>query len=100
MEKRAYERMPADIEVRLPYGNKFYSGTILNLSEKGMFISTKKFYPSDSMLSIYIDNKPVNLLSRVRRYRMTAGHLDGIGIEILNPQKKYLDFIDDLRSAL
>jgi hypothetical protein len=99
MEKRACKRMPADIEVRLPYGNKFYSGTVLNLSEKGMFISTKKFYPSDSMLSIYIDNEPVNLLSRVRRYRITNGHLDGIGVEILTPKKKYLDFIDNLRSA-
>ena len=100
MKKRAFERIPVDFEVRLPCGNMFYSGTVLNLSEKGMFISTKRIYPVDSILNIQMEKETVYLLARVKSFKKTDGNSDGIGVEILNPPQNYLEFVSSLKASL
>ncbi len=99
MEKRIFERIPSSLAVRFPHENMFYSGTVLNLSEKGMFISTKRLFPAYSVFSITIkrENELLKVFVRVKRAMKTNGYYDGIGVEILNPQKKYLEFVENLR---
>jgi hypothetical protein len=100
MENRAFERIPVDFEIRLPFGNMFYSGKVLNLSERGMFISTKRSYPLDSVLTIQIEKETVYLLAKVRSFKITDGNLEGVGVEILNPPQNYLEFVSSLKASL
>ena len=78
----------------------FYSGHVLNLSEKGMFISTRRFYPVNSILNIHIENERANIFTGVRWCNVKSAYLNGIGVEILNPQEEYLEFIESLCSNL
>ncbi len=99
MEKRAYQRIPAGEEVRVSYRNVFYSGTVLNLSEKGMFIGTKQCFPSDSTFLILIGKKNdfMKLFAKVKRITEMNGYYDGIGVELLSFSQDYLNFIDTLK---
>ncbi len=103
MDKRAFKRIPIDLKVRFYCCNKTYTGTITNLTEKGMFISTHELYfPFNSQLEIFIPLKdkglhiPVNL----NRITMSPDSDDGIGVELPNPPQDYLEFVDSLRPAL
>jgi hypothetical protein len=98
-EKRAFERINANIDARFFYGNMFYSGTVLNISEKGMFIHTKRRLPSESMFVIIIreDNALLKVVAKVRRFSDGAGDRDGMGVELLSPSVDYRRFIDRLK---
>ena len=59
MQRRAFERVPANIEVKFFCCESHYDGTIMNLSQGGMYISTDEMrFPFDSEIDIII---PVNL---------------------------------------
>ncbi len=102
MEKRNFKRISASVDARFLYGDMFYSGTILNLSEKGMFISTKICLPSSSIfvLIVRIKDDLLKVHARVKWVTKMNDYYDGMGVEILNPQKKYLEFIDSLRLGI
>ncbi|KPK02009.1 MAG: hypothetical protein AMK71_03755 [Nitrospira bacterium SG8_35_4] len=98
-EKRAFKRINANIDARFFYGNIFYSGTVLNISEKGMFINTKRFLPSDSMFVIIIreGNALLKVIAKVRRYSVDSGSFYGMGVELLSPSADYVKFINRLK---
>ena len=100
MEKRSFKRMTSKIDARLFHGNLFYSGTVLNFSEQGMFLSSKICLPSDSMCLIMIreNSSLLNFLARVRHAKKTDVYSRGMGIELLKPSKHYLDFVESFRS--
>jgi hypothetical protein len=100
MEKRSFERIAANVDVRFSYGYIFYTGKISNLSEKGLFIRTRNCLPDNSIVLIMfrVENELLKLLARVKRSAKSGNNHDGIGIEILNPQEKYLNYIDSLKS--
>ncbi len=100
MEKRSFERIDADLDVRFSYGYIFYTGKISNLSEKGLFIRTRNCLPDNSIVLVMfqVEDELVKLLARVKRSAKSGNNHDGMGIEILNPQKKYLNYIDSLKS--
>ncbi len=102
MEKRNYQRISTAVDARFLYGDMFYSGTIMNLSEKGMFMRTRICLPFNCLFEIIINKKDVLIKVNVRVKRVTKinGYYDGMGVEILNPQKEYLEFIDSLRLAI
>ncbi len=87
------------MDARFFYGNLFYSGTILNISEKGMFINTKRFFPSESMLVVLmrVDTSLLKVIARVKR--MVKSNLDdeGIGVELLSPSAAYREFVHGLK---
>ncbi|MBI5408568.1 MAG: PilZ domain-containing protein [Nitrospirae bacterium] len=99
MEKRAVERIPANLSARFFYGNMFYTGTILNLSEKGMFISTRRCLPCESMFVIIIrsESKLMQVVARVKRLAKDNGHYGGMGVELLNATVEYSEFIGGLK---
>ena len=51
-EKRAFKRVPVNIDARFFCTNMFYSGKISNLSETGMFIITEQPALTGTELSI------------------------------------------------
>ena len=99
MEKRAVERIPTNIKVRFHYNNANHSGTIINLSEKGMFISTKKIYLPFEMqfkISIPLNEKILRVQVNLSRIIMSPDSCDGLGVELQSPPKDYLEFVRNL----
>lgn len=87
-------------EIRISYGKLLFSGTILNLSEKGMFIGTKKRFPRDSisLIMMRLKNKLLKIPIKIKRATKPTGYYDGIGVELLSPPRDYIDFIETWRS--
>lgn len=99
MERRASERFPSNLKTRMFYGNLFYTGTVIDLSEKGLYIRTKINFQINSIFAmvLLINNQTVTLLGRVKRMVRSSGHEShlesGMGIELFTPPVSYLEFI-------
>ena len=102
MERRSFERISTNINARFFYDNMFYTGSILNLSERGLFLSTKRCLPSDSMFVIIIrlEEKYLKLVAKVKRLAQGEGYYNGMGVEILTTSVSYLNFIRDLKVSV
>ena len=101
MQRRAFERVSSSIEVKFFCSGTDYNGIITNLSENGMFISTRKMcFPFDSQFEIHLPlkNEVMNVAVRVSRITKSADIFDGIGVELINPSREYLEFIKKLRA--
>ena len=85
MERRALERMPSGKDIRILYRKKIYSGTVLNLSEKGMFIGTSECFPPDSI--IRIESELLNTLVKVNWVTEINGYYDGMGVEVIKKKE-------------
>jgi hypothetical protein len=102
MEKRSFERIPADIKVRFHCNSMEFSGTIMNLAEKGMFINIEEsWFPFDFQFDIPVAleeeilNVPVNL-NRI----VLSPDSNDIGVELISSPEKYLEFVSNLKAAL
>ncbi|GBD97091.1 MAG TPA: PilZ domain-containing protein [Nitrospirae bacterium] len=98
MERRFSERKTLNIDTTLIAGNLFYSGTVLNISEKGMSICSKIRFPDDSVLVVII-RKKIMVIARVKWAKQKNSHYYTIGVELLNPLQDYLELVNSLRSA-
>ena len=98
MEKRTAERIAVNEEARFFQGKMFYSGTVLNLSEKGMFIKTDPCLLSKSKLIVYLlsGKDLLKVPVRVKRVSTINHHCYGIGVEILNSPEEYTEFVNEL----
>jgi hypothetical protein len=103
MEKRASARIPANVDVKFRSNGDDYSGTIVNISERGMFITTKEMNsPFDSEFDVVIpleDNHlqvPVNL----SRFILSPDSDDGLGVELSNHSPEYLNFVNSLKGQI
>lgn len=96
-----FERIPVSIQARFFYGNIFYSGKILNLSENGMFIHTRINIPHKSIFPVIIrsDTMILNILARVRRIETITDQHCGIGLEIVNPSQNYIEYTESIRTV-
>ena len=102
-DRRTNNRVSTNMEARFLYGNRFYAGKIMNVSESGMFIHTDMILPKHSTMEVIamIGKEVVKLPVTVRRtvnksknYKSyTAG---GIGVELDKSSPKYLSFINTL----
>lgn len=102
MEKRAYNRIPVYMEVEFCCGSRVHNGTVMNISEKGMFISTEEMsFPLESQWEVRLPFKEetLNIPVNLRRMEMSPDSHDGIGVEFIGPSEKYFDFVNSLRSA-
>jgi Tfp pilus assembly protein PilZ len=103
-DKREFKRLETSLQISLFYGNMVYSGMVSNLSESGMFISTKRLLPVDTMLvtSLMIDEKPIQIPIQIRRAVSPSNALDkaenGVGVHILRSSRDYLNFLGKYRS--
>ena len=95
MEKRASIRIHVNLALRYPCLNKFCSGTATNLSENGMFIDTEMDFPVQSKFDILISSREDELKVPVKISRLvkTGNIYNGMGVELLDLPKKYLEFL-------
>ena len=101
-EKRLHSRMPSKIKARFYCNDTDYSGTIMNISEDGMFISTVKVaFPFESNLEIFIPLKEMLLKVPVKVCRLTKTEnvFDGMGVQVIDPDPDYLQFVRSLKYA-
>jgi len=99
-EKRAYKRVPSRIKARFYCDDTDYSGTITNISEDGMFITTGTVaFPFESNLTIFIRRNEMLLKVPVRVCRLTkTGNVfNGIGVQVIDAEQDYLNFVKLLR---
>ena len=93
MEKRVHERFTVNLQARLFYGNIIYTGVVANLSEGGMFISTKINFPVDVLLLtvILLADDTMKVPVKVKRItvldnKVHTDNSNGMGVEIFEPQ--------------
>ncbi len=101
MEKRAFERIPVCVDVELDCCHKV-RGTVINISEKGMFISIKEMcFPFDSRIKVGIpfNEDILHVPVKLRRIEMSPDSHDGIGVELSGPSEEYFKLVDNLRSS-
>jgi hypothetical protein len=99
MERRSYLRISTKIDARFFYGNLFYSGTVSNMSQKGMFINTKRLLPSGSIFVVLIraENQLLKVIARVKRNIRDNNGSDGMGVELLSPSAMYAGLVNELQ---
>ena len=100
MNKRAFERTTANLELSCFDEDNF--GTVMNLSEKGMFITSKKIrFPLESQFKIFFpyNGKKLRIPVKISRVTKSNGYYDGIGVELLKPNQKYLTFVHELKGS-
>lgn len=111
MEKRASKRIPVNIEIQYYLWNplfwkKCFTGTIKNISEKGMLISTQTpAFPLDSLLEINIPlNKDV-LFIPARDSTIVWSHCVSdnlcvaIGVELSNTPQEFSGIIKNVKAT-
>ncbi len=103
MDKRAFKRVPAKIEVKFLCNHMDYAGTITNISENGMYITTNEMCsPFDSQFEVLIIMEddmmqvPVNLC----RIILSPNSDDGIGVNLSNPSEEYEKFVNSIKSSV
>lgn len=101
MQRRAFERIPVELKVRYFLGDTACNGTVINLSEKGMYIDTEIDFPFDSNFELVLPLKDevMKMSAVIRRVVRSTDGYEGMGIELLNPPDNYLQFVNELRLA-
>jgi desulfoferrodoxin-like iron-binding protein len=99
MKKRSVERIPAGLKAEFFWSDKINSGTVADLSENGMLVNTRTCPPLRAKLdlTILLEEDVLNIPVKVRRLVKKDNYYDAFGAEIMNPPKKYLDFVTSLR---
>lgn len=99
MERRSHTRISTKIDARFFHGNLFYSGSVSNISQKGMFINTKRLLPSGAIfvVLIRIENQLLKVIARVKRNVRDNSDGDGMGVELLSPSDMYMDLVSGLQ---
>lgn len=103
MGVRIFDRIPVLIKVTLNSKTTTCPGTIVNLSETGMFIRTDKMpllADPEVEITIPLENENIRVLGRLIRRENILDYYQGIGVEVVNPPTKYLNFLDGLLSVL
>jgi Tfp pilus assembly protein PilZ len=106
MEKRAYSRVPANLEARVLYGNLIYSGKVTDISEAGMFINTKVSFPVNAvfLLMVLVNECVIKVPIKVKRRVQSGEDLSGqnkcgMGVELVKTPQHYLDYVSSCKAA-
>jgi hypothetical protein len=94
MEKRDFKRIDASLETH--YLDIRCFGTVTNISGNGMFIKSPKIiFPLNLQFEISLPFKEEMLNVPVINKRLSEsnGYYDGMGVEVLNIQKNYLELL-------
>ena len=110
MEKRRSKRIKVNLKAERISGDEKYGVFIENISENGIHITTtpsethKKYTPGiDIDLNFQLNTgETLNLHCKVRWAHLKVppdGMTDSIGLEIINPPKKYIEFVKALHET-
>ena len=99
MERRAFERVNTSLPVKYMCDDRLYTGTIENISEKGMFISTGNFLPCIKTLDVLIPlEKEISKFSvKIRRIEKNDPSHLSMGVEVQHPPDNYIKFVKALQ---
>ncbi|UCH46228.1 MAG: PilZ domain-containing protein [Nitrospiraceae bacterium] len=100
MEKRYYKRIDTSFESHC--SDLKYFGTITNISGNGMFIKSPKInFPLNLKfeLSIPVNEETINIPVIIKRLTKSNGYYDGMGVKVMDLQKKYLELLIRLNIA-
>jgi len=100
LEKRSFERITTHLSVEFDCNNTICCSAVVNLSEKGMLLRTSEIlFPMETNFDIFIHFKEEVLILPVKVNRLVkSGNVyDSIGIELINPPEKYLNYVARLR---
>jgi hypothetical protein len=86
-QRRAFERMPANVRISFFYGMMFYTGVVTNVSQRGMFIRSMVSLPGGLLFPIILrrEREVQSVLARVRHKRKTGYPHNGMGVELIRP---------------
>lgn len=73
-------------------------GTVMNLSEKGMFISTRDMdFPFHSRFNVAfpLEDRMLTIPVAMRRLLRSGDTYNGMGVEIVVPPQEYLAFVNN-----
>jgi hypothetical protein len=102
VQRRAHERIPASLVVKFSHCDSTCYGIVTNISEKGMCINSGVCLPYDSKIKLHIPlkNQHLALPVKVRWVAKTNEFYDTMGVELLNPTKKYLQIVSSIKGSL
>ena len=95
MEKRVNKRIEANQEVILSYDKTKRFGTLMNCSEKGMYIKPVISSPVNPVYEVRIPLKKelLRIPARVVRIVKNGDCYDGFGLELTTLPKNYLKYL-------
>jgi hypothetical protein len=98
MEQRRSKRISQNLKVAFPCCNKLYAGTVSNLSENGMLIDSEISIPIKSRFEILIpiSKEILKIPAIYMRLVKNGKNYNGMGVELLYPPQKYLEFVRQL----
>jgi desulfoferrodoxin-like iron-binding protein len=96
MEKRSSGRVPSNLKIKLRLEDDINTGTLVNFSRSGMLINTKLCFPLKSTFDILLPagDEILKVPVKVSRLLKKDNIYNGIGVELLDTSRKYLEFLN------
>lgn len=106
--KRAYERIPLDLEISFLKFNTKYSGTVKDISKNGMYIESYTPLPFKSKIDLHLpfkanfkilidfNSEVLEVPVQVKRLVKKGTSFIGMGVMLLNFSPSYMDFMSGL----
>lgn len=98
MEKRAFERIPVNVQANFFYGKTMYTGHVTNISQKGMYIKIDvcpHFELKFEMLLPFND-EVLKIPVEVSRWVNIDDVCYGMGLKVLNSSQNYSAFLQSV----
>ncbi len=93
-KKRAYERIPIFLDIKVLNGDLQHIGLVTNLSENGMYFISGANLSSGLNIEVSIPFKKNYIMVPVKVIRRKKDNIyDGFGAELTNPYQDYIDFV-------
>jgi hypothetical protein len=101
MQRRAHDRVQTQLEAKFYCGTKVNFGVITNISKNGLFISTNVNFPVNINFDLLIpsNDELITIPVKISRLARSNGECSGIGVEVIDPPQKYLDYVSQLMAG-
>jgi hypothetical protein len=112
MKKRIFHRISVSSRVpaKIVHNGDMYEGKVVNISNLGVYLESETPLPFDSRLLIFqplkprlellipLNEKDLRVSVKLKRY-IQNDDCHGIGVEVINPDIDYLEFVDAFRPS-
>jgi len=102
MDKRLYPRVNETVSIKFLLGEKVYLGTVTDFSEKGMLIHSALKFPlewsSSFEVLLIVKDRRITVPVKILRLLEFEHYYNSIAVEVYEPPKEYLDFVESSRS--
>ncbi|MBI4683973.1 MAG: PilZ domain-containing protein [Nitrospirae bacterium] len=99
MSKRKFERFTKRIETRFTINSETYTGIASNISERGIFIRTRRCFAPGTLIHIefYLPDNTLSIVKgRVKRAVKTqiSTMKNGMGVELIEKDLNFINFVN------